>query len=69
MRVVTSSRGAAYYRCERADTDPRYVRYPRLPLHECPGFASKAGESAVRGQRETPPSDLIGSEEDGAAST
>jgi hypothetical protein len=23
--------------CERAHTDPRYAKYPRLPVTRCPG--------------------------------
>jgi len=31
-------RGTAYLRCLRAEWDDRLVRYPRLPVLECPGF-------------------------------
>jgi hypothetical protein len=35
---VTNRRGSAFYRCLRADADPRFVRYPPLPVLECPGY-------------------------------
>lgn len=35
-----SSRGSVFWRCRRADTDPRLLRYPPLPVTRCPGFES-----------------------------
>ena len=34
----TTARGSTFWRCLRADDDPRFVRYPALPVRECPGF-------------------------------
>ncbi len=31
-------RGSEFWRCLRAETDPRFARYPRLPVGECPGY-------------------------------
>ena len=31
------TRGASFWRCLRAEDDPRYRRYPPLPVRECPG--------------------------------
>ena len=36
-RVQETARGNEFWRCLRAETDPRFVRYPRLPVRECPG--------------------------------
>lgn len=36
-RRVPTSR-ATYWLCELAATDPRFEKYPRLPVLECPGF-------------------------------
>lgn len=33
-----NSRGSVFWRCRRADTDPRLLRYPPLPVTACPGF-------------------------------
>jgi hypothetical protein len=33
-----SARGSTFWRCLRAETDPRFVRYPRLPVRECTGY-------------------------------
>jgi hypothetical protein len=38
MRSTTNRRGSTFYRCLRADTDPRFTRYPPLPVRACPGY-------------------------------
>jgi hypothetical protein len=37
-RTQETKRGSTFWRCLRADDDPRFVRYPALPVRECPGF-------------------------------
>jgi hypothetical protein len=37
MREVSSDRGATFYRCALSDTDPRFPKYPRLPVLRCSG--------------------------------
>ena len=39
MQRVTSSRDALFYLCRLSTTDPRYPRYPVLPVTKCEGFA------------------------------
>lgn len=34
---VTSSRGSVFYRCRLSDVDPRFPRYPPLPVRVCVG--------------------------------
>jgi uncharacterized protein YciI len=38
MRLAANRRGATFFRCARAETDPRFVRYPPLPVLTCPGY-------------------------------
>jgi hypothetical protein len=38
MRAVTNRRGSTFFRCRRADTDARFVRYPALPMLQCVGY-------------------------------
>ena len=38
MRRVESERGSVFSLCGLAATDPRFARYPRLPVHECAGY-------------------------------
>lgn len=39
VHVVENRRGSRFYRCTLADTDPRFPKYPRLPVLRCDGFA------------------------------
>ena len=36
-RVVTSSHGSVFYLCRLSFTDPRFPRYPSLPVIACSG--------------------------------
>ncbi|MBN61047.1 MAG: hypothetical protein CME20_06795 [Gemmatimonadetes bacterium] len=38
LRPIESDRGATFYLCRRAARDPRLEKYPRLPVHACPGY-------------------------------
>lgn len=38
VRMVGNDRGASFYLCQRAADDDRFPRYPRLPMHDCPGY-------------------------------
>ena len=48
-RRIVNSRGSTFWRCERSDSDPRFSRYPRLPVLACPGYQpeSAADESSA----------------------
>ena len=39
-RVQQNARGSSFWRCARADTDPRFLRYPPLPVRSCAGHES-----------------------------
>ena len=43
-REVQSARGSTFYLCRLAAIDPRFVKYPRLPVLRCAGYA-QAGEA------------------------
>jgi hypothetical protein len=34
---------ATYWLCELAASDPRFDKYPRLPVLACPGYEPRAG--------------------------
>jgi hypothetical protein len=38
QRIVRTTRDSAFSLCERSRTDPRFPRYPRLPVVECDGY-------------------------------
>jgi len=40
-RVQRSARGSTFWRCLRAESDLRFVRYPPLPVRVCPGYEPK----------------------------
>jgi hypothetical protein len=42
--IVTRSRRSAYLRCGWAEVDPRFSRYPRLPVIDCDGYDRRDGE-------------------------
>jgi len=44
-RRIVSDRGSVFLLCELSKTDPRFPKYPRLPVRECEGYES----AAVRG--------------------
>ena len=50
MRVVTTRRGSTFYRCGRAETDPRFPRYPALPVRQCIGYEQGRPDDATAGK-------------------
>lgn len=54
MREQPTLRGATFFRCARADEDPTFIRYPAIPVRDCPGFESPdSGEVGARGRDHT----------------
>ncbi len=43
-RRVASSKGSVFWMCAKATTDPRYLKYPPLPVRHCPGFEQKRSD-------------------------
>jgi hypothetical protein len=47
-RVIRSDRGSKFYLCKVSATDPRFPKYPSLPVWSCPRFeASEKGDSTL----------------------
>ena len=42
QRIVRSGRGSEFSLCERSFDDPRYAKYPRVPVGACPGFTPRS---------------------------
>jgi hypothetical protein len=42
QKVVRNTRGSSFSMCERAKSDDRYPKYPRLPVERCPGWQPRA---------------------------
>ena len=43
-RPVRSARGSTFWQCQRAATDPRFAKYPRLPVERCDGFEATSAK-------------------------
>jgi hypothetical protein len=48
-RWVENRRGSSFLLCGRAASDPRYRRYPPLPVLRCPGHDATAPEPGADG--------------------
>jgi len=46
-RQIESARGSTFVLCELSRSNPRFAKYPRLPVLSCDGFRSTA-ESATK---------------------
>jgi hypothetical protein len=46
QQVVRNTRGSSFSLCGRSRTDPSYPRYPRLPVHACPGYERRSSNAA-----------------------
>jgi hypothetical protein len=42
FRRVASARGSVFILCQLSATDPRFPKYPRLPVVSCIGYASRS---------------------------
>jgi hypothetical protein len=42
-RRITSARGSTFVLCDRSRDDPRYPKYPRLPVVTCAGHEKAPG--------------------------
>jgi hypothetical protein len=40
-RCVRSARGSAFWLCAQHDRDPRFAKYPRLPVRACTGYTQQ----------------------------
>ena len=41
-KTVTSLRGSTFYLCQLSFVDPRFARYPALPVLVCSGYRAGA---------------------------
>ncbi len=40
-RVIRTPRGSTFYLCRLSETDPRFAKYPRLPVVQCAGYTKE----------------------------
>ena len=41
QKLIRNTRGSTFSMCERSKTDPRYPKYPRVPVRECRGYEKR----------------------------
>ena len=41
-RQISSRRGSVFWQCRKSETDPRFPKYPVLPVLTCAGFEPNA---------------------------
>jgi hypothetical protein len=46
VQIVTSARGSRFYLCRLSFTDPRFPRYPPIPVLQCAGFTPERGPAS-----------------------
>jgi hypothetical protein len=39
VRIIRSDRGSVFYLCQLSFADPRFKKYPALPVLDCDGYA------------------------------
>jgi len=47
VRRIRSDRGAIFYFCILSEIDPRFPKYPRLPVLSCSGYEEKEASAAT----------------------
>ena len=47
-RTVESNRGSVFVLCELSRSDPRFAKYPRLPVLSCPGYEKNPEQANAR---------------------
>jgi hypothetical protein len=40
VKVVDTRKGSRFYLCTLSDVDPRFPKYPRIPVLRCHGYVS-----------------------------
>jgi len=46
-QVVRTPRGSTFYLCRLSAVDPRFPKYPRLPVLACGGFRDQTGSGGA----------------------
>lgn len=44
VRIVETRKGSRFFLCQLAETDPRFTKYPRIPVLRCRGYAGAPGK-------------------------
>ena len=47
-KVITTPRGSTFYLCRLSETDPRFAKYPSLPVIRCSGYEVETKEDSAK---------------------
>ncbi|HEX8391582.1 MAG TPA: hypothetical protein VF665_04415 [Longimicrobium sp.] len=42
VKIIDTRKGSRFYLCQLAEVDPRFPRYPRIPVLRCHGYREAA---------------------------
>ena len=45
-KTIRSGRGSVFRMCLMHEKDPRFAKYPRIPVLQCPGYEKKPASEA-----------------------
>ena len=45
VKVIETRKGSRFYLCTLSDVDPRFPKYPRIPVLRCAGYVPAAAET------------------------
>jgi hypothetical protein len=49
VRLIRTDREATFYLCQLSATDPRFPKYPRLPVLSCSGYEEEKKAEITKG--------------------
>ena len=47
VRIVETRKGSRFYLCTLSEVDPRFPKYPGIPVLRCGGYAGEVERAAV----------------------
>ncbi len=56
-RVIENRRGSRFFMCLLSETDPRFRKYPPLPVLRCAGYEKEPTNHTETQRREAPSND------------
>ena len=51
VQIITSDRGSRFFMCRRSLTDPRFRRYPPIPVLSCMGYEPREAQPDLNPDR------------------
>ncbi|HEX2204754.1 MAG TPA: hypothetical protein VHG91_15710 [Longimicrobium sp.] len=47
VKIVETRKGSRFFLCQLSEVDPRFPKYPRLPVVACPGYRPAARDEVL----------------------